>query len=164
MIDRRKFVSVVAATSTATIAGCAGGSNDQTINGWDIRDREAEAWENLTEGMDVYDSINEAAENELLDAREQLNEASEIYNQLRDETRDNLEGEIVFDVMDFFNRLEGMATAAGNVVGISLNEDVPGGNDPEPFISSVHTHIDEAANLWENTEELQKGLVDRSFQ
>lgn len=169
-------------TTAVALAGCAGGNGDHGaadgddaadetggIEGWEVTEREAEAWDDLTAGMDVVASFDEyenadvsgEIENEVVDARERLAAANEVYDDLSGDASGNLSGNLFINVRNFFSELAELAATASDLLGIALGEDV--GASVDRVISLLNGHIEDATGLWEGTEELRDGLVDRSF-
>lgn len=158
---KRRHFSGILAVVAIPLAGCS--SEDATIDGWDVQNREENAWNDFTGGMDVLRNRDTSTSEALEDAQEQLDDASEEYDQLSTDAVDNLDGDLLHNTQDFFNALDAAATAAGNVISLELGEEVPGGDDPDPFIDSLESHLDDAEDIYQDTDELQSGLIDRSF-
>ena len=127
-----------------------------TLNGWDIAEPEAAAWEDLQYGVPVAQAIDASDEAELTEAHDRLATAIRIYGTMYQMAYDEIGDDIVLyeAVSSWLLRMSAVGTAARNAIGVELGRDVHG-TFAASYLVNLKENIEAANQLYVETPELQ---------
>lgn len=129
-----------------------------TLNGWDIADEEEEAWRNLQAGLSTVRASEQASDENLQQAQNQLEDAVSAYRTLNTQSNDKLSGQVQLSSQVYCNRLIAAAEVGQSAVTVALN-----GANPEMILGTLDSQMEKAESIYDNTDELQDATRGERF-